>query len=225
MAGVVDIRNWPTMDRQGADWPPRIGPSEVNPDGPGIGNRLPFACNSPDTISAHTRRRGHGRRSCLDGTFFARNGTNSSAAKGAGADHGTLVAPVYIHHGNPPRQPVQALSTLCDMMVSSACCFLAASASVFPLLAFATPVMQRDDTQKAAQNLLKESMAWMDMFYDADAGYLYSLDAAALTHETRASSWYAAGLLGRNEGDDAEQAVKIVENIIVGQHKNVSDQW
>jgi len=85
--------------------------------------------------------------------------------------------------------------------------------------------MQRDNTELAAKNLLKESMAWMDMFYDADMGYLYSLDAAALTHETRSSSWYAAGLLARNEGDDAEQAIKIVENIIVGQHKNVTDQW
>ena len=87
------------------------------------------------------------------------------------------------------------------------------------------PIMQRDDTQQRAQGLLKESMDWLDMYYDADAGYLYSLGAKALTHETRASSWYAAGLLARNEGDDIEQAVKIVENIIVGQYKNQSAQW
>ncbi|KAF2685945.1 hypothetical protein K458DRAFT_300167 [Lentithecium fluviatile CBS 122367] len=84
---------------------------------------------------------------------------------------------------------------------------------------------RRDDTQEWATNLLTESMNWLDMYYDADAGYLYSLDATALTHETRASAWYAAGLLARNEVDDVEQAVKIVENIIVGQHKNVSSQW
>lgn len=68
-------------------------------------------------------------------------------------------------------------------------------------------------------------MDWMDMYYDAEAGYLYSLSAQALTHETRASAWYAAGLLARNEGNDAEEAVKIVENVIAGQHKNVSSQW
>ena len=85
--------------------------------------------------------------------------------------------------------------------------------------------MQRDNSEQWAQRLLKESMDWLDMYYDADAGYLYSLSAKALTHETRASSWYAAGLLARNEGDDAEQAARIVENIIVGQHKNQSAQW
>ena len=68
-------------------------------------------------------------------------------------------------------------------------------------------------------------MNWMDMYYDAEAGYLYSLDAAALMHETRASAWYASGLLARNEGDDAEQAIKIIQNVIAGQHKNVTSQW
>lgn len=111
------------------------------------------------------------------------------------------------------------------MMLSSLYYFMAAS--VLPVVFAANPnvIMQRDDSQQRAQQLLKESMDWLDMYYDADAGYLYSLSAAALTHETRASSWYAAGLLARNEGDDVEQAVKIVENIIVGQHKNRSAQW
>lgn len=80
-------------------------------------------------------------------------------------------------------------------------------------------------TQDAATHLLQESMSWMDMYYDAEIGYLYNLDSSALLHDTRSSSWYAAGLLARNEGDDAEQAAKIVENIIAGQHKNVSSQW
>ncbi|KAF1978960.1 hypothetical protein BU23DRAFT_549651 [Bimuria novae-zelandiae CBS 107.79] len=80
-------------------------------------------------------------------------------------------------------------------------------------------------TNDAAEQLLQESMNWMDMFYDAEAGYLYDLDSKALLHDTRSSAWYAAGLLGRNEGDDAEQAAKIVDNIIAGQHKNLSAQW
>lgn len=63
------------------------------------------------------------------------------------------------------------------------------------------------------------------MFYDQERGYLFSLDSAALVHETRSSAWYAAGLLARNEADDAEQAVRIVTNIIGGQFKNESLQW
>jgi hypothetical protein len=85
--------------------------------------------------------------------------------------------------------------------------------------------VKRNDTSTFSLNLLHESMSWMDMYYDADAGYLYSLSAQALTHETRASAWYASGLLARNEGDDVEQAVKIIRNVIDGQHKNISSQW
>ncbi|KAI8937923.1 hypothetical protein NX059_005606 [Plenodomus lindquistii] len=86
-------------------------------------------------------------------------------------------------------------------------------------------VQKRNDTQSHATSLLHESMDWMDMYYDHDRGYLFSLDAAALTHDTRASVWYAAGLLARNEPDDVEQAVRIVENVIGGQFKNESQQW
>jgi hypothetical protein len=54
---------------------------------------------------------------------------------------------------------------------------------------------------------------------------LFSLDAAALTHETRSSVWYAAGLLARNQADDVEQAVKIVRNVFGAQFKNENQQW
>lgn len=80
-------------------------------------------------------------------------------------------------------------------------------------------------TSTFAASLLQESMDWMDMFYDSEVGYLYSLDSTALTHETRASVWYSAGLLARNEGDDAEQAGKIIRNVIGAQFKIESDQW
>lgn len=82
-----------------------------------------------------------------------------------------------------------------------------------------------NSTNGAAKQLLQESMKWMDLYYDSEAGYLYNLDSKALLHDTRSSVWYAAGLLARNEGDDADQAAKIVENVIEGQHKNVSSQW
>ena len=86
-------------------------------------------------------------------------------------------------------------------------------------------VKPRDGPDTFTQNLLQESMDWMDMYYDNERGYLFSLSAKALTHETRASVWYAAGLLARNEADDAEQAVRIVRNVIGAQFKNESEQW
>jgi hypothetical protein len=87
------------------------------------------------------------------------------------------------------------------------------------------PLEKRNDTASYSANLLSESMNWMDMYYDSERGYLFSLDAAALTHETRSSVWYAAGLLARNQADDVEQAVKIVRNVVGAQFKNESQQW
>ena len=79
---------------------------------------------------------------------------------------------------------------------------------------------------KKTQQLLTESMDWMDGFYDPSAGYLYDLGAAsALGHETRSSAWYSIGLLARNNGSDVEEAMKIITNIIAGQFKDPADQW
>jgi len=86
-------------------------------------------------------------------------------------------------------------------------------------------LVPRNGTETYATGLLHESMDWMDMYYDSERGYLFRLDAAALTHDTRSSVWYAAGLLARNEADDIEQAVRIVKNVIGGQFKNESEQW
>lgn len=79
--------------------------------------------------------------------------------------------------------------------------------------------------QANANDLLKQSMNWMDTLYDPSAGYMFNAVEGALSHETRSSSWYAAGLLARNEGDDKEQAARIIRNIIGGQNHNVSAQW
>ncbi|KAK8076451.1 hypothetical protein PG994_003723 [Apiospora phragmitis] len=78
-----------------------------------------------------------------------------------------------------------------------------------------------------AQNLLDESMDFMDKIYDRDAGYLYYFyyPLAAGQHETRSSMWYATGLLQRNRGDDVDQAVRIIKNIIGDQEKNETLQW
>jgi hypothetical protein len=45
------------------------------------------------------------------------------------------------------------------------------------------PVEKRNDTASYSANLLSESMNWMDMYYDSERGYLFSLDAAALTRD------------------------------------------
>jgi hypothetical protein len=83
------------------------------------------------------------------------------------------------------------------------------------------------DLKGNAKAMLDESMAFLDQIYDPEAGYLnyfyYPLTAGA--HETRSSTWYASGLLQRNEGNDLEEAIRIIKNIIGGQEKNVSAQW
>ena len=69
-------------------------------------------------------------------------------------------------------------------------------------------------------------MDYLDRIYDPSAGYVFAPSAAtALRHDTRASAWYAVGLLARNQGDDVSQAMTIIENIISAQYKDPKDQW
>jgi hypothetical protein len=94
------------------------------------------------------------------------------------------------------------------------------------VLVGAAPAQHGSRLPHNAQNLLDESMRWMDTFYDSSESYLYELSAAAaLRHETRSSVWYALGLLARNEKDDVDQAENIIGNVIGAQFKNVSEQW
>ncbi|KAH7176728.1 hypothetical protein EDB81DRAFT_49498 [Dactylonectria macrodidyma] len=77
-----------------------------------------------------------------------------------------------------------------------------------------------------AKQLFTESMDWMDTYYDSDAGYLYYFSSStALRHETRSSSWYALGLLARNQGNDVAESVKIIHNLIAGQYKDPANEW
>ncbi|TDZ13806.1 hypothetical protein Cob_v013086 [Colletotrichum orbiculare MAFF 240422] len=77
------------------------------------------------------------------------------------------------------------------------------------------------------QDLFDESMTFLDKIYDPSAGYLYYFyyPLAAGKHETRSSVWYATGLLQRNKGDDVEQAIKIIKNVIGDQMKIPKEQW
>jgi len=90
----------------------------------------------------------------------------------------------------------------------------------------AAPAQYGSHLPKNAQELLDQSMTWMDTFYDSSESYLYDLSAtAALRHETRHSTWYALGLLARNEHDDVHEAEKIISNVIGAQFKDPSEQW
>lgn len=77
-----------------------------------------------------------------------------------------------------------------------------------------------------AQQLLDQSMSFMDTFYDPRAAYLYDLDReSALRHNTRSSAWYALGLLARGEDSDLAEADKIIRNVIGGQFTDPEQQW
>ncbi|KAL6232804.1 hypothetical protein BDW75DRAFT_232519 [Aspergillus navahoensis] len=78
-----------------------------------------------------------------------------------------------------------------------------------------------------AQGLFDESMALQDAIYDPVASYLryFYFPLAAGPHETRSSVWYSVGLLQRNRGNDADEAVKILRNVIGDQEKNTTVQW
>lgn len=83
------------------------------------------------------------------------------------------------------------------------------------------------NTTEYIDDLFDQSMSFLDQIYDPNAGYLWYFyyPLAAGKHETRSTVWYAAGLLRRNEGDDVDNAVKIITNVIGDQQKNVSAQW
>lgn len=83
------------------------------------------------------------------------------------------------------------------------------------------------NTTAYIDDLFDQSMSFLDQIYDPNAGYLWYFyyPLAAGKHETRSTVWYAAGLLRRNEGDDVDNAVKIITSVIGDQQKNVSAQW
>ncbi|KAL4807472.1 hypothetical protein BDV18DRAFT_102559 [Aspergillus unguis] len=95
------------------------------------------------------------------------------------------------------------------------------------LLALLGAVAQSAELDKHAQSLLDESMQFGDAIYDSAAGYLqyFYFPLAAGAHETRSSVWYSVGLLQRNQDSDADDAIKILKNVIGDQEKNTTAQW
>ncbi|KAI9376026.1 hypothetical protein BJX61DRAFT_548059 [Aspergillus egyptiacus] len=78
-----------------------------------------------------------------------------------------------------------------------------------------------------AQGMFDEAMTLQDAIYDPTASYLryFYYPLAAGPHETRSSVWYSVGLLQRNQGSDADEAIKILRNAIGDQEKNATVQW
>ncbi|KAI9733053.1 MAG: hypothetical protein M1834_003598 [Cirrosporium novae-zelandiae] len=111
--------------------------------------------------------------------------------------------------------------TLIPAILTAAWCCQA-----YPYATIRSSSSYADTLPAYAKDLFDESMNWMDTFYDPSVGYLYENSAAvALRHDVRHSAWYAVGLLARNNGSDAEEALKIISNVCNGQFKNASDQW
>lgn len=85
---------------------------------------------------------------------------------------------------------------------------------------------QASSRSESVQDMLDASMEYMDSFYDSSYKYLYAPKGeSALRHSTVETSWYALGLLMRNEGGDAEEAQDIIKAIIDGQFKDPEQQW
>lgn len=75
-------------------------------------------------------------------------------------------------------------------------------------------------------HLFDTIMPWLDNYYDPSYKFLYEQDAkGALRHTVRESSWYALGLLVRNEGRDAKEAEEIIYKIIDSQFTDPNVQW
>ncbi|RAK99909.1 uncharacterized protein BO80DRAFT_110575 [Aspergillus ibericus CBS 121593] len=100
-------------------------------------------------------------------------------------------------------------------------------ARIFSLALLGGSVVEAVDLSQDAQDMFDESMTFQDAIYDPAASYLHYFyyPLAAGPHETRSTVWYSAGLLQRNEGNDVQEAVNILEKVIGDQEKNTSVQW
>lgn len=98
---------------------------------------------------------------------------------------------------------------------------------VFSLGLLGASVVRAIELSKDVQALFDESMTLQDAIYDSSASYLryFYFPLAAGPHETRSTVWYSVGLLQRNHGDDVQEAIKIIKNVIGDQEKNTTVQW
>lgn len=76
------------------------------------------------------------------------------------------------------------------------------------------------------KDMFDSCMEYLDEKYDSDFHYMYNLETEnAMRHTTVESPWYALGLLMRNQGNDVDEAEKIIGKVIDGQFTDKSKQW
>jgi hypothetical protein len=76
------------------------------------------------------------------------------------------------------------------------------------------------------RELLLASMGYADGFWDESAGLLRSpVPEEAHRHRTRESTWYALGLLIRNQPGDEARAVRIIERVLAHQIDATGQRW
>lgn len=76
-----------------------------------------------------------------------------------------------------------------------------------------------------ASDMFDTAIAWNDAFWDDRAGYLIAAASNPGRYDTRHTAWYATQLLARNQGDDVDRAIRILDNVVAGQYLDPSKQW
>ncbi|TFK53879.1 hypothetical protein OE88DRAFT_1675168 [Heliocybe sulcata] len=90
--------------------------------------------------------------------------------------------------------------------------------------AMAATAFSLSSLSPVALDLFNTSLTDTSSFFDPSVNYLLSSDPATPgKHDTRASAMYAVGLLLRNEKDDVETAVRIIENVAGTQYGKASN--
>ena len=81
-------------------------------------------------------------------------------------------------------------------------------------------------------DLLDVSMAWMDPWWDPEAGLLWNMEGSydevappRSIHLVPQSAWYAAGLLFRGGPGDEERATRTIEALLATQYDEPGTEW
>jgi len=79
-----------------------------------------------------------------------------------------------------------------------------------------------DQLDPAARETTLTAMAWTDRFWDSRAGFIWDTDSESANrsgrvgrrHLVRETSWYAVGLLLRNQPGDIQRAIQAIEAVL-----------
>jgi hypothetical protein len=83
-----------------------------------------------------------------------------------------------------------------------------------------------DSLEPRPREMLLASLKYSDGFWDEQTGLLRSpAPGETGLHRTRESTWYALGLLIRNQPGDEQRALRIVENVLACQLEAPGQRW